>query len=33
MICSSDESEEKELKLIEMLVNKQVDGIILSSNS
>lgn len=31
MICSSDESEEKELKLIEMLVNKQVDGIILSS--
>lgn len=31
MICSSDESEEKELKLLEMLLNKQVDGIILSS--
>jgi LacI family transcriptional regulator len=31
MICSSDESEEKEIKLLEMLINKQVDGIILSS--
>lgn len=31
MICSSDESEEKEMKLLEMLINKQVDGIILSS--
>ena len=31
MICSSDESEDKEVKLIEMLLNKQVDGIILSS--
>jgi len=31
MICSSDESDEKELKLLEMLINKQVDGIILSS--
>ncbi|PIP54739.1 MAG: hypothetical protein COX07_03690 [Bacteroidetes bacterium CG23_combo_of_CG06-09_8_20_14_all_32_9] len=31
MICSSDESEKKEMKLLEMLVNKQVDGIILSS--
>ena len=31
MICSSDENEEKELKLLEMLLNKQVDGIILSS--
>ncbi len=31
MICSSDESEEKEMKLLEMLLNKQVDGIILSS--
>ena len=30
MICSSDESEEKEMKHIEMLINKQVDGIILS---
>lgn len=31
MICSSDESEAKEMKLLEMLLNKQVDGIILSS--
>jgi LacI family transcriptional regulator len=31
IICSSDENEEKETKLIEMLTNKQVDGLIISS--
>jgi LacI family transcriptional regulator len=31
IICSSDENEEKEHKLIEMLTNKQVDGLVISS--
>lgn len=33
VICSSDEKEEKENKLIDMLVDRQVDGIIISPTS
>ncbi|MBI9033078.1 MAG: LacI family DNA-binding transcriptional regulator [Bacteroidales bacterium] len=31
IVCSSDEDEERELKLIRMLTNRQVDGIIMAS--
>ena len=31
IVCSSDEDQEREIKLIQMLINRQVDGIIMSS--
>ena len=31
IVCSSDEDQEREIKLLQMLINRQVDGIIMTS--